>query len=73
MTPKVRPECPQHVINAKPYTWRTAEGAPSPGVGIFAGSGYGAYKLLQYLTCEQALQLADQLVGAAETTSNPTN
>lgn len=69
MTPKVyiRPERPEHVIRAKGYAWRDSDGAQSPGVGIFAGSGYGAYKLIQYLTPEQAIQLSNQLVDAVET------
>jgi hypothetical protein len=63
----IRPERPQYVLRATEYTWHDRDGTPTPGVGLFVD-----HSIVQHLTPEQAIQLADQLVDAAETISNPT-
>lgn len=57
----VRPTNPRYTLRAATYTWHNKDGSPSPGVGIFTDR-----RLVQHLTLEQALALADQLVDATE-------
>lgn len=65
MTAKLWPHPDRHkfVIRGAPYTWRTPDGTETPGVGLILPPRY----LVQYLTAEQAIELANQLVDAAET------
>jgi hypothetical protein len=69
MTAKLWPHPDRHkyVIQGAPYTWQ-GDGTETPGVGLILPPRY----LVQYLTAEQALTLADQLVDAAENVFNQT-
>lgn len=60
MSVRVLPR-PEHVLRADAYTFRLTDGTPVPGIGIFAER-----RLIQHLTPEQAVALADQLVDATE-------
>jgi hypothetical protein len=59
----VRPRSPYQVIWAGNYLWRDLHGKGSnrPGVALLDDR-----RVIQHLTPEQAINLADQLVDAAE-------
>ena len=52
----MRPRVAKRVLRAMSYTWHDADGTPAPGIGIFVGR-----RLIQHLTTEQALVLANQI------------
>jgi hypothetical protein len=58
-----RPDAPRFVIKGRPWTWRTPGGPDEHGVGLVLAPA----NIIQFLTAEQAITLADQLVDAAET------
>jgi hypothetical protein len=52
---------PRFILRAADYTWHDRSGKAKPGVGIFVDR-----TLVQHLTADEAIALADQLVDAAE-------
>lgn len=58
-----RPENPRYVFKANAYTWYDRDSTPAPGVGIFYDN-----RLVQHISADQALALAEQLTEAAGTT-----
>lgn len=57
----VRPAQDSDLIWAGSYTWHNRNGGQAPGVALLS-----YLRVVQHLTAEQALNLADQLVDAAE-------
>jgi hypothetical protein len=58
--PWVRPT-PGYALSAKPYVWRNEPEPPLNGVVVHVRGS-----IVQWLTPEQAINLADQLVDAVE-------
>jgi hypothetical protein len=61
MTVKIRPKARDGFLWAGNYTFHDRDGSRSIGVGLLSHQ-----RLIQHLTPEQAINLADQLVDAAE-------
>ncbi|WP_423184302.1 hypothetical protein [Arthrobacter sp. NyZ413] len=59
-----RPTAPKFVLTAKPWTWHSGDGQEQ-GVAVVLKPNY----LVQFMTPDQAISLADALVDAAETST----
>jgi hypothetical protein len=57
----IQPTSPRAILTAAEHDWLDGTGKPKTGVGIFVGR-----ELVQRLTANQAITLADQIVDAAE-------
>jgi hypothetical protein len=60
-TVRILPTSPKYILRAANFTLKDADGKRRPGVGIFVDRA-----LVQHLTANQAVALADQLHDAAE-------
>ncbi|AOT04938.1 hypothetical protein ASPU41_18070 [Arthrobacter sp. U41] len=65
-----RPDQPRMVIKGRPWTWHAPDAPDEAGVALVIATS----RVVQFLTPEQAITLADQLVDAAEsqTHNHPT-
>lgn len=60
-TPRILPTSPRYILRAADFTLKDTDGKRRPGIGIFVDRA-----LVQHLTRNQAITLANQLVDAVE-------